>query len=97
MRVKVAVPIAQAVDELKEKVLASAETIEEQIAGETDWETVRSIAGREHWLLLIYSIQTLLIDPSQFKVLNELLHKEAGGKGRIETLVFANVASTSTT
>jgi ribosome maturation protein SDO1 len=96
MRVKVSVPIAQAVDEVKEKVLASAETVEEQIAGETDWETVSTIAGRQY-SLLICPIQTLLIDPSQFKVLNELLHKEAGGKGRIETLVFANVASTSTT
>ena len=48
-------------------------------------------------LLLIASVpQILLIDPSQFKVLNELLHKQAEGKGRIETLVFANVASTST-
>jgi ribosome maturation protein SDO1 len=97
MRVKVAVPVAQAVDEVKEKVLASAETVEEQNTGEADWETVRTIAGQEHSLLLIYPIQTLLIDPSQFKVLNELLHKEAGGKGRIETLVFANIASTSTT
>jgi hypothetical protein len=40
MRVKVAVPIAQAVDEMKEKVLASAETVEEQVTGEADWETV---------------------------------------------------------
>jgi ribosome maturation protein SDO1 len=38
----------------------------------------------------------LLIDPAQFRVLNELLQKKAEGKGRIETLVFANVASTST-
>lgn len=44
MRVKVSVPIAQAVDEMKEKILASAETVEEQIAGETDWETVSIIA-----------------------------------------------------
>jgi hypothetical protein len=40
MRVKVAVPIAQAVDEVRGKVLSSAETVEEQITGETDWETV---------------------------------------------------------
>jgi predicted component of type VI protein secretion system len=54
MRVKVAVPISQAVNEVKEKVLASAETVEEQNTGETDWETVRTIAGRECSLLLIY-------------------------------------------
>jgi len=77
MRVKVTVPVAQ-LEPVKDDILASAEKVEEEQAGEADWEA------------------TLLIDPSQFRVLNELLQKKAEGKGRIETLVFANVASTST-
>ncbi|KAJ3476180.1 hypothetical protein NLI96_g11341 [Meripilus lineatus] len=36
---------------------------------------------------------TLLIDPGQFKVINELLHKECKGKGRIETMTFAATSS----
>lgn len=40
MRVRIVVPVAQAVDEIREKVLASAETVEEQVAGENDWEAV---------------------------------------------------------
>ncbi len=40
MRVKVILPVAQALDEVKEKILASAETVEEQNTGESDWETV---------------------------------------------------------
>ncbi|KAF8665113.1 hypothetical protein AX16_000580 [Volvariella volvacea WC 439] len=35
----------------------------------------------------------LLIDPGQFRVINELLQKEGKGKGRIETLTFAATAS----
>jgi ribosome maturation protein SDO1 len=31
----------------------------------------------------------LLIDPGQFRVINELLQKECKGKGRLETLTFA--------
>ncbi|KAF7968099.1 hypothetical protein HWV62_38538 [Athelia sp. TMB] len=34
----------------------------------------------------------MLIDPSQFRVINELLQKEGKGKGRIETLLFAATA-----
>jgi ribosome maturation protein SDO1 len=35
----------------------------------------------------------MLIDPSQFRVINELLQKECKGKGRIETLLFAATAA----
>ncbi|KAJ4485487.1 SBDS protein C-terminal domain-containing protein [Lentinula aciculospora] len=35
----------------------------------------------------------LLIDPSQFRVINELLQKECKGKGRIETITFAATAT----
>jgi ribosome maturation protein SDO1 len=34
----------------------------------------------------------MLIDPGQFRVINELLQKECKGKGRIETLLFAATA-----
>jgi ribosome maturation protein SDO1 len=34
----------------------------------------------------------MLIEPSQFRVINELLQKECKGKSRIETLQFAATA-----
>ncbi|KAF7437352.1 hypothetical protein PC9H_004191 [Pleurotus ostreatus] len=37
----------------------------------------------------------LLIDPSQFRIINELLQKECKGKGRIETMSFAATATTT--
>ncbi|TFK76659.1 Shwachman-Bodian-diamond syndrome protein [Pluteus cervinus] len=37
----------------------------------------------------------MLIDPGQFRVINELLQKQSKGKGRIETLTFAATASAS--
>ncbi|KIK04305.1 hypothetical protein K443DRAFT_93487 [Laccaria amethystina LaAM-08-1] len=36
---------------------------------------------------------TMLIDPSQFRLINELLEKECKGRGRMETLSFAATAS----
>lgn len=33
--------------------------------------------------------QTMLIDPGQFRLINELLQKECEGRGRLETLSFA--------
>ncbi|KAF8167873.1 SBDS protein C-terminal domain-containing protein [Crassisporium funariophilum] len=38
---------------------------------------------------------TMLIDPGQFRVINELFQKECKGRGRLETLTFAATASTS--
>jgi ribosome maturation protein SDO1 len=35
----------------------------------------------------------MLIDPSQFRVINELLQKECKGAGRLETLTFAATAT----
>jgi len=37
---------------------------------------------------------TLLIDPSQFRVINELFQKECKGRGRLETLTFATTSTT---
>jgi len=39
--------------------------------------------GQNEWELIT------LIDPSQFRVINELLQKECKGKGRLETMTFA--------
>ncbi|KAI0079045.1 Shwachman-Bodian-diamond syndrome protein [Panus rudis PR-1116 ss-1] len=35
----------------------------------------------------------MLIDPSQFRVINEILQKECKGKGRLETMTFAATAT----
>lgn len=45
------------------------------------------------FLILKSRTQTLLIDPGQFRVMNEIL-QEVKGKGRIETLTFAATANT---
>jgi len=36
----------------------------------------------------------MLIDPGQFRVINELLQKECKGKGKLETMTFAATAQT---
>ncbi|KAG8834374.1 hypothetical protein FRC17_009049 [Serendipita sp. 399] len=77
MRIKVIIPVAES-SAVREKILGSADTVEEEVTGSNDWEA------------------TLLIDPAQYRILNDLIQQEAEGKGRIETLLFANVASTST-
>ncbi|KAK7014775.1 hypothetical protein VNI00_019273 [Paramarasmius palmivorus] len=43
--------------------------------------------GKDEWEVI------MLIDPGQFRVINELLQKECKGKGRIETMTFAAVAT----
>ncbi|KAJ3724297.1 Shwachman-Bodian-diamond syndrome protein [Lentinula guzmanii] len=43
--------------------------------------------GQNEWEVI------MLIDPGQFRVINELLQKECKGKGRIETMTFAATAS----
>ncbi|KAI0735915.1 Shwachman-Bodian-diamond syndrome protein [Earliella scabrosa] len=42
--------------------------------------------GAEEWEA------TMLIDPGQFRIINELLQKECKGRGRLETLTFAATA-----
>ncbi|KAF8203739.1 SBDS protein C-terminal domain-containing protein [Pholiota molesta] len=76
MRIKVSLPVADA-DKLREKILESAEKIEQDETSQTDWEI------------------TMLIDPGQFRIINELLQKECKGRGRLETLVFAATAGPS--
>jgi ribosome maturation protein SDO1 len=43
---------------------------------------------------VLTTLQVLLIDPGQFRVINDLLQKECKGKGRIETMTFAATADT---
>ncbi|KIY64508.1 Shwachman-Bodian-diamond syndrome protein [Cylindrobasidium torrendii FP15055 ss-10] len=63
-----------------------AETLREKVLAVA--ETVESNESREtDWEV------TMLIDPSQFRVINELIQKECKGKGRMETLAFAATAS----
>ncbi|KAG6814420.1 hypothetical protein H0H92_007423 [Tricholoma furcatifolium] len=44
--------------------------------------------GQQEWEV------TMLIDPAQFRVINELLQKECKGRGRIEALTFSATADT---
>ncbi|KAF5338444.1 hypothetical protein D9758_012230 [Tetrapyrgos nigripes] len=44
--------------------------------------------GKDEWEVI------MLIDPGQFRIINELLQKECQGRGRIETMTFAATATT---
>ncbi|KAF8060956.1 SBDS protein C-terminal domain-containing protein [Lyophyllum atratum] len=44
--------------------------------------------GQEEWEVI------MLIDPGQFRVINEILQKECKGRGRIETMSFSATANT---
>lgn len=37
----------------------------------------------------------MLIDPGQFRVINEILQKECKGRGRLETMSFTATAAAS--
>jgi len=73
MRVRVTVPTKDG-KRLREQIFEGAEQIEDEVAGQTEWEAV------------------MLIDPGQFRVINELLQKECKGKGKLETLTFTATA-----
>ncbi|KAL4068399.1 SBDS protein C-terminal domain-containing protein [Scleroderma yunnanense] len=63
------------------------ERLEEQIKSSA--ERVEREEKGETWEIV------MLIDPTQFKALNELLLKECKGKGRLETLALAATADNS--
>ena len=48
-------------------------------------------ATRRRLMSLLY-MKVMLIDPGQFRIINELLQKECKGRGRLETLTFAATA-----
>ncbi|KAJ3517632.1 hypothetical protein NLJ89_g389 [Agrocybe chaxingu] len=54
-------------------------------------ETVeRDETGETEWGV------TMLIDPSQFRVINDLLQRECNGRGRLETLTFTATSTAGT-
>ena len=93
MRIKVSLPVADA-KLLREKILEGAEKVERDETMQEDWEAVCLHQTSCRSLLNDFR-QTLLIDPAQFRVINELFQKECKGRGRLETLTFAATATTS--
>src|SRR5688572_14889590 len=92
MRIKISLPIA-ASEELKAKILEGAEKVEHENTSEEDWEVVS-----DFWVCLRFIanplLQAMLIDPGQFRAINELLQQQAEGRGGLETLTFAAAGST---
>lgn len=90
MRVRVTIPTAD-MARLKTRILESAEKVESEDESDEDW---MAVSLRLH--VSLYSnkfiFKILLIDPGQFRIINEILQKEAKAKGRIETLTFAATA-----
>lgn len=76
---------------LREQIFEGAEQVEEEEAGQTEWEAV-SVAGLFNLFPSTNTQQVMLIDPGQLKVINELLQKECKGKGKLETLTFTATA-----
>lgn len=95
MRVRVSMPTADG-KRLREKIVEGAEKVEEDEMGQNEWEVVRLASS-----FLLSRIthtprrppQIMLIDPGQFRVINEILHKECKGRGRIETMISAATAA----
>lgn len=93
MRVRVIVPAADS-QRLREDVVKSGEKIEHEETNEQEWEVVSKLVFNPHHLFTEPGgQQTMLIDPSAFRSINELLQKECKNRGRIETLTFAATAS----
>lgn len=92
MRVRVSLPIAD-VEKVKPKILEGADSVEKDEQGADEWEAVSRQAPASHSSTTAsFCFQILLIDPSQFRILNDLLQKECKGRGRLETLTFAATA-----
>jgi len=70
--------------------IADAEKLREKVL-ELAEKVEHDEAGQADWEV------TMLIDPGQFRVINEMLQKECKGRGRLETLAFAaNAAAPAT-
>jgi ribosome maturation protein SDO1 len=74
---------------LREKVLEGAETVEEDEMGQDEWEVVSFALRAACYINMEIIIQIMLIDPGQFRVINELLQKECKGRGRLETMTIS--------
>jgi len=80
-------PIQRARMRLRVTLPASAdEAIREKIIQDAD-RVEQQTTGEQDWQAVI------LVDPSLFKVLNDLIQQELKGKGRIETLTMTAVAT----
>lgn len=77
---------------LKERVLACAEKVEEDDMTSDEWEVV-SISRKRCCVVADSLVQIMLIDPGQFRVLNELLEAETKGRGRMESMGYAAVTT----
>lgn len=95
MRVKVGLNLGEGDVRKKvvEKVLEGAEKVESEDKNETQWEAVCLLLFRCVISAERYFLQVMLIDPGQFRIINDLLQKECKGKGRIETMTFAATGS----
>jgi ribosome maturation protein SDO1 len=93
MRVRVSMPTADG-KRLREKIIEGAEKIEDDETGQEEWEVVRISAMAVVYFPSDTFWQVMLIDPGQFRVINEILQKECKGRGRIETMSFAATANT---
>ncbi|PIL29943.1 hypothetical protein GSI_07854 [Ganoderma sinense ZZ0214-1] len=65
--------------------VADAERVKEKVLGSAE-AVEKDEQGGDEWETV------MLIDPGQFRVINELLQKECKGRGRLETLTFAATA-----
>lgn len=89
MRIRITISAADK-DQLKERIFSSAENIESETQDDQSWTTVSPWFPLGHDIVSDFApFQVLLIDPSQFRILNSLLEKEVKGQGHIETLTFA--------
>ncbi|PPQ67369.1 hypothetical protein CVT25_005948 [Psilocybe cyanescens] len=70
--------------------IADAEKLREKVL-EVAEKVEHDETGQSDWEI------TMLIDPGQFRIINELLQKECKGRGRLETLAFAATANAATT
>lgn len=91
MRVRVTMPTKDG-KRLREQIIEGAEKVEDDEMGQDQWEVVR-VKHFVQELSLMKFLQIMLIDPGQFRVINDVLQKECKGRGRIETMTFTATAA----
>ncbi|KAJ9116291.1 hypothetical protein QFC22_004731 [Naganishia vaughanmartiniae] len=102
MKVRLTMPTKDG-KRLKDRVLASAESVEENEMTMEEWEVVSPTSSSSFPYSLPHKTksqhntlrarQIMLIDPGQFRVLNELLESETKGRGRMESMGYAAVTT----
>ncbi|KAI0089773.1 SBDS protein C-terminal domain-containing protein [Irpex rosettiformis] len=84
MRVKVTIGLKDS----KGKQVGVSEEVKEKVKEGAEKVEVDE-AGEQAWEVV------MLIDPGQFRVINDILQKDCKGRGRMETLDFATTAAAS--